>query len=79
MKESRISLRTKLAIIAVFIAAALFGIFIGSPAQRYKASEEEACRDRCAKVKMSGSLISQNPVGPLTKGGYDGPWKCECR
>lgn len=79
MKVPRISLRTKLAIVAAFVVIALIGAFVGNIAERYKASEAQACREHCAKAHRSGELVSQNPVGGMTGLKYDGPWRCECR
>ncbi len=78
VKRPRISLRTKLAIAAVFLGVALLGFFVGNPISYFRASEEQACRDRCAARRMSWRLVSQNPVGSVNQGGYDGPWRCEC-
>ena len=78
MIETRIRLPTKLAIIAAFLAVALVGYFVGNPTHRYKASEENACREQCSKLKRTGHLVSQNPVGSLNPGRFDGPWRCEC-
>ena len=65
-------------IVAVFLAAALVAYIAGNPLSRYRDREAANCRTQCAKGKMLGRLVSQNPVGSLSGGKYDGPWRCEC-
>ncbi len=78
MTQPKVTLRTKLAIVAAFLAVGLVGLYVGSPIQHYRESEETMCRDKCKKLERSWRLVSQNPVGAVNPGRYDGPWKCEC-
>ena len=77
-KKKTLGFRTLLSIVAAFSAIGLWWVFIGSPTQWYRESEERACRAQCDKANKFSRLVSQNPVGSLTAGRYDGPWRCEC-
>lgn len=74
----RINWRTKVLVVAVFLGVVLFAYLFGNPMNRYRESEAENCRSQCAQIKMSGRLVSQNPVGSVGPGRFDGPWRCEC-
>ncbi len=63
---------TKIAIAVVFIAAGIAGFFLGNPAQKSRASQDEACRVKCADLRKFHRLA---PVAPAKN---DGPWNCEC-
>jgi hypothetical protein len=78
MPAPKLSLRTKVSIVAVFVGVGLIWLYVGSPAQRFRISEEEVCRDKCAKVQKSSRLVSQYPKGMVSQEKYDGPWSCEC-
>jgi hypothetical protein len=78
MPAPKLSLRTKLAIVAVFAALGLMWVYVGSPAQRFKMSEEQHCREKCANLQKSSRLVSQYPKGMVSESKYDGPWSCEC-
>lgn len=78
MAQPKITIRTKLIIAVVFVAVGLIGLYVGSPVQRYRESEENSCREKCAKLQKSSRLVSQYPPGMLGPGKYDGPWSCEC-
>jgi hypothetical protein len=77
-KPRKVGLGTKLAIVAALSGIGLSWLFLGSPIQWYRDSEERVCRTQCDKVNKFSRLVSQNPVGSLTRGRYDGPWRCEC-
>ena len=78
MTQPKLTRRTKLAILAVFISAGLIGLFLGSPVQRYREAEENSCREKCAKLQKASRLVSQDPLGMVGPGKYDGPWNGEC-
>jgi hypothetical protein len=78
MPRPALSLRIKIAIVAAFAAIGLISLYVGSPAQRYKLSEEDLCRDKCASLQKSSRLVPQYPKGMVSPGKYDGPWSCEC-
>jgi len=78
MPAPKLSLRTKVAVVAVLVGVGLLWIYVGSPAQRFKMSEEGLCRDKCASVQKSWRLLPQYPKGMVSQGKYDGPWSCEC-
>lgn len=78
MPAPKLSLRTKVAIVAVFAGLGLLWLYVGSPAQRFKISEEDMCRDKCVKLQKSSRLVPQYPKGMVSQGKYDGPWSCEC-
>lgn len=67
MKRPRISWRTKILVVAAFIAVALVGFFVGNPAQRFKRAEEEACHNQCSNAHRSWRLVSKNPTGSLLR------------
>jgi hypothetical protein len=76
--KSKVGLGTKLAIVTALSAVGLWWLFVGSPIQWYRDSEERACRAQCDKLNKFSRLVSQNPVGSVNPGRYDGPWRCEC-
>jgi hypothetical protein len=78
MRAPTLSLRTKVAVVAVFAGIGLVWLYVGSPAQRLKMSEEDLCRDKCANLQKSWRLVPQYPKGMVPQGKYDGPWSCEC-
>jgi hypothetical protein len=77
-RKIKVGLRTKVAIVAALSVVGLWWLFVGSPIQWYRESEERACQTQCDKTNRFWRLVSQNPVGSLTSGKYDGPWRCEC-
>lgn len=78
MPAPKLPMLTKLAIVAVFVLVGLIWLYVGSPAQRFRMSEEEVCRDKCAQSQKSSRLVSHYPKGMVGEGKYDGPWSCEC-
>ncbi len=54
------------------------GFFLGSPAHKFHASQDEACRARCADIRKFHRLVPALPAGAVPQGRYDGPWNCEC-
>jgi hypothetical protein len=78
MPAPKLSLRTKLAVVAVLAAIGSIWIYVGSPAQRFKLNEEKLCRDKCSSVQKPWRLVPQYPKGMVSEGKYDGPWSCEC-
>ena len=78
MRAPKLSWRTKAAIVAAFVGVGLLWLYVGSPAQRFRMSEEDSCREKCAKVQKSSRLVSHYPKGMVSEGKYDGPWTCEC-
>ena len=78
MLAPRVNKRTKVSVIAVFVGLGLIWVYIGSPIQRFRLSEEDLCRDRCATHQKSWRLVPQHPKGMVSPGKYDGPWICEC-
>ena len=71
----KLTLRTRLAIVGAFVVVGFVGLYFGSPLQRYRSQEENACHEKCAKMQRSSRLVS--PYSQDTRR-YDGPWKCEC-
>ena len=71
-------MRIKAALVAVFVGVGLVWTYLGSPTQRFKLSEEQLCRDKCATVQKSSRLVPQHPKGTVPEGKFDGPWSCEC-
>ena len=78
MPAPRANKRTKVAVVAVFAGVGLIWLYIGSPIQRFRASEEDLCRDKCATLQKSWRLVTQHPKGMVSPGKYEGPWSCEC-
>lgn len=78
MPAPKLSTRAKVAVLAVFVGVGLIWLYVGSPAQRFKMSEEDLCRDKCANIQKSSRLVRQYPKGMVGPGKYDGPWSCEC-
>jgi hypothetical protein len=78
MPAPKLSGRIKVTIVAVFAGLGLLWLYVGSPAQRFRMSEEQVCHDKCAKLQKSSRLVSQYPKGMVSGGKYDGPWTCEC-
>ncbi len=71
----------KAAVFAVIFAAGVAGFFLGSPAHKLQASQDEACRVRCADAHKFHRLVPLVPAPPsssVPQGKYDGPWNCEC-
>jgi hypothetical protein len=68
----------KFVVFAVFFAVGVAGFFLGNPAHRLQASQDEACRARCADVRKFHRLVPALPPGAVPQGKYDGPWNCEC-
>jgi hypothetical protein len=71
-------MRTKVAVVAVFAGVGLIWLYVGSPTQRFRMSEEDLCRDKCTTIQKSWRLVPQHPKGMVPPGKYDGPWSCEC-
>jgi hypothetical protein len=78
MLPPKLGLRTKLCLVAAFAAIGLVWIYLGSPAQRFRMSEGDSCRDKCTKIQKSWRLVAEQPKGMVSQGKYDGPWSCEC-
>lgn len=78
MQTPRLSLRTTMALVAVFVGIGLIWMYAGSPAQRFRMREEDVCRAKCTSVQKSWRLVPQYPKGMVGQGKYDGPWSCEC-
>ena len=76
--KPKVTLRTKVVIVLVFLAVGLGGLYFGSPLQRFRSSEENACYEKCAKLQRSWRMVSSYPPGTIVQRRYDGPWKCEC-
>jgi len=76
--KPKVTRRTKVVIVVVFLAVGLVGLYVGSPLQRFRSSEENACYEKCAKLHRSWRLVSSYPPGTIVQRRYDGPWKCEC-
>jgi hypothetical protein len=74
----RLARFAKIAIFAVFFAAGAAGFFLGSPAHKLQASQDEVCRARCANLGKFHRLVPALPGGAPPQGRYDGPWHCEC-
>ena len=68
----------KSAVFAVFFAAGVAGFFLGTPAHKLEASQDEVCRARCADLRKFHRLVPAPQSGPAPQGKYDGPWNCEC-
>jgi hypothetical protein len=78
MPAPQLSLRTKVGVVAALAALGLIWLYVGSPGERFKSSEEGVCRDKCTGLQKSSRLVPQNPKGMVSQGKYEGPWSCEC-
>jgi hypothetical protein len=78
MQAPKLSLRTKVALVALFAGMGLVWLYVGSPAQRFKTSEANLCHDKCAKLQKTWRLVPQHAMGMISEGKYDGPWSCQC-
>jgi hypothetical protein len=76
--KPKVTRRTKVVIVVVFLLVGVVGLYVGGPLQRFRSSEENACHEKCAKLQRSWRLVSPYPPGTVGQGQYDGPWKCEC-
>lgn len=62
----------KAVVFVLFIAAGIAGFFLGNPAQKSRAVEDEVCRVKCADLQKLHRLA------PVSPGKPDGPSACEC-
>ena len=72
MADSALTRAAKIIIFLLFVGAGIAGFFLGNPAHKLQASQDEACRARCANMQKFHRLV------PALKGKSDGPWNCEC-
>ena len=78
MPAPKLSTRLKITVLTVFAVAGLASLYIGSPIERFRMNEEEACEDKCKKLNKVSRLVPARPAGTIGQGKYDGPWTCEC-
>jgi hypothetical protein len=72
MTEPLLRRLAKAVIFLVFVAAGIAGFFLGNPAQKERANQDEVCRARCANLQKLHRLA------PVSPGKNDGPSTCEC-
>lgn len=78
MADPTLTRVAKIIIFLLFIGAGIAGFFLGNPVHRLEASQDEACRARCANMQKFHRLVPIPPAGSAPQGRYGGPWNCEC-
>jgi hypothetical protein len=72
MGEPLLTRLAKAVVFLAFIAVGIAGFFLGNPAQKSRASQDEACRVKCADLQKFHRLA------PVSPGKPEGPSTCEC-
>jgi hypothetical protein len=72
MTEPLLTRLAKAIIFILLIAAGIAGFFLGNPAQKARANQDEVCRAKCANLQKFHRLT------PVSPGKNDGPSTCEC-
>ena len=78
MADSALARVAKIIVFLLFVGAGIAGFFLGNPVHKLEASQDEACRSRCANMQKFHRLARALPAGAAPRGKYDGPWNCEC-